>query len=280
MMTPVQVPASNLGLYLYCMTFPTCVPAVAGLAEAGVLGVDERYPVTVLLASEAIVAVVGQVNISDFSETNLQNLSWLGKRAVQHEAVVAHMMAHATVLPVKFGSIFKTEASLKSFLNRHHLDMVQALDSLQDKTEWSVKGYLAEAQARQMIAAEDPDIQARRAALSTSPGVRYLQQKQLDARIETALQAYVTRVAQDLQQALQPYAEASIPLRHHASTVTGRPDRMVFNSSFLLTSDGLTEFREALSIQQNSLQKIGMSLALNGPWPAYNFCPALSDVTS
>lgn len=280
MMTPDQVTISNLGLYLYCLARPTCASAVAGLAEAGVPGVDARYPVMALHESEAIVAVVGQVDISDFSETNLQNLSWLGQRAVQHEAVVAHMMAHATVLPVKFGSIFKTEASLKSFLNRHRQDMSQALDSLQDKTEWSVKGYLVEAQARQMIAAEDPDIQTRRAALSTSPGIRYLQQKQLDAQIEAALQAHVMRIAQDLQHALQPYAVASTPLRHHTSAVTGRPDRMVFNTSFLLTPDGLTEFREVISIQQNSLKKIGMSLALNGPWPAYNFCPDLTDVAS
>ncbi len=267
--------AAVLGIYLYCLARPECLAAVAGLAAQGLQGVDSRYPVTTLKGA-GVVAVVGEVVIADFSEQNLQTLDWLGERATRHESVVAQVMDASPVLPVKFGTIFRSRGSLAEFLGRHRETMVQALDYLHDKTEWSVKGYLVEEDARRIIAAEDTGVQSRRAALSSSPGVRYLQQKQLDSKIDAALEAGVERVNHDLQKALAPYAVDSTALRLHASAVTGRAERMVFNGSFLLTAGALPEFRAALSDQQDACKVIGLTLELRGPWPPYNFCPNLS----
>ncbi|MBI2289877.1 MAG: GvpL/GvpF family gas vesicle protein [Betaproteobacteria bacterium] len=103
-----------------------------------------------------------------------------------------------------------------------------------------------------MVSASDPAIQSRIAALSSSPGAQYLQQKQLDAMIEAALHAWVERVTHDLHEILELYALASTKLRCHASAVTGRPDRMVFNRSFLVTAETVPDFRWAFSDQQPS----------------------------
>lgn len=276
-MTDLQLDEASpvTGIYLYCLARPECLPAVAGLAAQGLQGVDSDYPVTTLKGA-GVVAVVGEVVIADFSEQNLQTLDWLGERATRHESVVAQVMEASPVLPVKFGTIFRSRSSLAEFLGRHRETMVQALDYLRDKTEWSVKGYLVEEDARRIIAAEDTEVQSRRAALSPSPGARYLQQKQLDARIEAALEAGVARVDDDLQQALALHAVDATALRLHASAVTGRTERMVFNGSFLLTAGALPEFRAALAEQQEAYKVIGLILELHGPWPPYNFCPNLS----
>lgn len=266
---------AELGVYLYCLARPECLSAVGLLADEGLRGVDERHPVATLCDGN-VVAVIGKVVIADFSERNLQTLSWIGERATWHEAVVTRIMAASPVLPVKFGTLYRSRASLLEFLQQHHKSIEQALDQLRGKSEWSVKGYLVEEDARRIIAAEDTEVQTRRAALSSSPGVRYLQQKQLDARIEAALESGVARVSHDLQQALALHALDFSPLRLHASAVTGRVERMVFNGSFLLTPEMLSDFRSALSEQQEAYQVIGLSLELRGPWPPYNFCPNLS----
>ena len=186
-------------------------------------------------------------------------------------------MGASPVLPVKFGTIFRSRTSLKEFLGRHQEGIVRVLDDLRDKTEWSAKGYLVEEEARRMVAASDPAIQSRVAALSSSPGVRYLQQKQLDAMIEAALRAWLKQVTHDLHEVLVLHAVASSELRCHTSAVTGRPERMVFNCSFLLTPDTLPDFRWAFSDQQNAHKGTGLTLDLRGPWPPYNFCPTLSE---
>jgi hypothetical protein len=275
-MTDSPAETADLGIYLYCLARPECLSLVQGSAEPDLHGVDERYPVTALDQQEdGVVAVIGQVDLAEFSDQNLQVLDWLGPRAQRHEAVVERVMDVSPVLPVKFGTMFRSRASLKKFLDRHHKDIEQALDKLRDKAEWSVKGYLVEEDARTIIAAEDTGVQSRRAALSPSPGRRYLQQKQLDVVIEAALRAWVARVTHDLHDVLVHHAVASAALRCHASAVSGRPERMVFNCSFLLVPAALANFRSALSDQQHVHQKTGLTLELRGPWPPYNFCPTL-----
>jgi len=263
------------GVYLYCLARPECLSVLREESGKGVPGVDGQHPVTIQVDS-GVVAVFSEVNITDFSEENLQTLSWVGERASRHEAVVELVMTVSPVLPVKFGTIYRSCDSLKQFLDTHHKNIDLALLNLRDKAEWSVKGYLVEEVAQQIIAEADSGIQARIAALSTSPGARYLQQKQLDASIKAALEAGVLRISHDLQQTLALHAVAATALRLHSSAVTGRTERMVFNSSFLLSSESLEDFRAALADQQDAYKPIGLNLELRGPWPPYNFCPNLS----
>jgi len=268
---------ASLGLYLYCLARPECLSLVRGSTiEPDLRGVDERYPVAAL-EQAGVVAVIGQVDTGEFCDQNLQTLSWVGPRACRHEAVVERIMGASPVLPVKFGTIFRSRTSLKEFLGRHREGIVRVLDELRDKAEWSVKGYLVEEEARRIVAAADPAIQSRVAALSPSPGARYLQQKRLDAIIDAALRTWLERATHDLHELLALHAMASTELRCHASAVTGRPERMVFNCSFLLTPEALPDFRAVLSERQHTHKGTGLTLELRGPWPPYNFCPTLSE---
>ncbi|MGQ0708635.1 MAG: GvpL/GvpF family gas vesicle protein [Rhodoferax sp.] len=273
------LPAANMpamGVYLYCLAPSECLAVLAGLTESGGGGVDGCHPVGAL-EDAGLVAVVADVLIGEFSEDNLQTLSWVGARAARHEAVVERIMGASPVLPVKFGTIFRSRASLQEFLGRHREVIVAALEHLRDKAEWSVKGYLLEEDARRGVAAADPEICSRRAALPSSPGARYLQERQLDALIASRLEAGLAQVGHDLHRGLAPHAEDCALLRCHPSKVTGRAQRMVFNGSFLLGAEALAGFRTAVAEQQNAYQGIGLSLELHGPWPPYSFCPQLSD---
>lgn len=259
-------------IYLYCLSMAEGMSVMHDMT-----GVDERYPVMALGDGDSetgMVAIISGVDPSEFSEHNLQTLSWLGVRAQRHEAVVDRIMGASPVLPVKFGTIFSSRASLKEFIREHGAVIVRALNDLRDKAEWSVKGYLDEAEARSLLVASDDEIQSRLAKLSPSPGARYIQQRQLDARIEAALHAWLKRAADDIQSALVLHAVASIPLRCHHGSVTGRAERMIFNASFLLADTA--DFRAALIEQQAAYLGSGLTLELHGPWPPYNYCPTLA----
>ncbi len=275
-MTDSHAETAARGIYLYCLARRGCLPAVMGLPEQELRGVDERYPVRA--AEQAgVVAVIGDVDSAEFCDENLQKLPWVASRAFRHEAVVERIMGASPVLPVKFGTIFRSADSLDSFLLRHRDCIVRALEELRGKAEWSVKGYVIEEEARRMVAASDPAIQSRLNALSPTPGARYLQQRQLDAAIDAALRLWVAGLTDELSASLVRYAMASTQLRCHASAVTGRAERMVFNRSFLVASAALAHFRAAFSDVQHAHQGTGLILELRGPWPPYNFCPALSE---
>jgi hypothetical protein len=260
-------------VYLYCLARSAAVPAFGAAGGDSVPGVDERFPVTVLERG-GVAAVIGDIDLAEFTDQNLQALAWLAPRAMRHEAVIERVMAASAVLPVKFGTIFVDRGSLTEFLVRHRQRIDTVLDELQGQAEWSVKGYVVDAQARELVARQDPDIVARLAALSPAPGLRYLQQKQLEPQIERALCGWLRQKIDALVAGLEEHAAGSAALRCHASSVTGRPDRMVFNCSFLLGPGALEGFRAAFETEASRCAGTGLAFELKGPWPPYNFCPA------
>ena len=265
-------------IYLYCLARPECLSVVKSLAEQGVPGVDERRPIS-LLQQDELVAVIGEVDLSEFSDQNLQALDWVAPRACRHEVVVEAIMGASPVLPVKFGTIFRSPTSLIGLLTQHGDTISRFLEELRDKAEWSVKGYLDEEVARRKVAAADPAIQSRLATLPPSPGARYFQQKQIDGMIEVALRVWSRRLTDDIYEALAAHAAEATELGLLSSAATGRPECMIFNGSFLVPYSGLPHFRAVVEHQMRIRSEDGLTLELRGPWPPYNFCPNLSEVS-
>lgn len=270
---------AGLGIYLYCLARPECLSVVKSLADQGVPGVDERHPIS-LLQQDELVAVIGEVDLSEFSDQNLQALDWVAPRACRHEVVVETIMGASPVLPVKFGTIFRSPTSLIGLLSQHEDTISRFLEELRDKAEWSVKGYLDEEVARRKVAAADPAIQSRLATLSPSPGARYFQQKQIDGMIEVALRVWAGRLTRDIHEALAAHAVEATELGFLSSAATGRPERMIFNGSFLVTHAALPDFRAAVADLVQAHSANGLTVELQGPWPPYNFCPNLSGTLS
>lgn len=267
-----------MGVYLYCLSRPGCVAALSASSGDVPQGIDERFPV-VVIEDVGIAAVIGDIDLADFSDENLQSLAWVGPRAMRHEAVVQRVMGASVVLPVKFGTIFASRRTLVEFLETHRVKIDGVLSELTGRAEWSVKGYVVDAEARQMIIEQDPAILARLASLSPTPGLRYVQQKQLEPRIDSALRDWLRQTTSAVQERLAQRAVAWAQLRCHASNVTGRADRMVFNCSFLLDPAALGAFEAEMEEQRRNYSGAGLTFELKGPWPPYNFCAALSETT-
>lgn len=263
-------------IYLYCLARPDCVQAVQQLSRQQGCGIDARFP-PLTLEREGIAAVIGEVDPGEFDEQNLRSLEWVGPRACRHAAVVEKVMGSSPVLPVRFGTIFDSTQSLDRFLTRRRPVIAACLEKLRGKSEWGIKGYLDEKRARRGAMAANPDIQSRFSSVASTPGARYLQQKQADALVDAALRAWVGRHVRTLDEVLQAHAVESAPLRIVPREASGRAQGMVFNRSYLVTDQALPAFHAAFLERQASWDANGFVLELNGPWPAHNFCPDLRE---
>jgi hypothetical protein len=261
-------------IYLYCLASPACVTAVNQLSKQKDAGIDDASPLLTLELG-GIVAVIGEVDASEFNEPNLQSMEWVGQRAYRHAALVEKIMGSSPVLPVKFGTIFDSTESLTRLLTQHRERIAAFLQKLRGKSEWSVKAYLDEERARSGVRAENPVIQARIATLSSAPGARYLQQKQVEVLLDAALRVWVADQVRNMGAVLSGHAVETAELRLLSSKASGRPERMAYNGSFLLDDSVLPDFRAALSALHEAGTKDGLTLELKGPWPPYNFCPDL-----
>jgi hypothetical protein len=277
---PLTPEADNAepGIYLYCLARPECLASTFFSApEERMAGVDVQFPVTAMhLDKIGLVAVISQVILSDFSDSNLQDLTWLGPRARTHESVVQEVMQFSPVLPVKFGTIYRSNTGLADFINHNGAVILQALHQVHGKAEWSVKAYIDEARARVFVTENNPEVQELTARLSVSPGLRYMQQKQVDLRVETALSGWASEVAGTIEEILAPHAVGISSLKLHSSAMSGRSERMIYNGGFLLDNSNTDHFENVIHQLQGRYESSGLILELMGPWPPYHFCPSLS----
>lgn len=277
-MNSSQSSNTKIALYLYCLCPASNLISNTMLAQFDLPGVDGRYPLNTLVVGQ-VAAVVGQIQTTDFSEVNLQTIEWLATRAFQHEAIVERVMAQTTVLPVKFGTIFDSSTSLISFVSAQQKKIVTGLMNLRDQSEWSVKGYLSQERAEKRVCALNQPIQEKIDSLSSSPGVRYLQQRQLATQIDTAINAWLDEACAATKANLIKEAKEAFDLRCHSNAVTGRDESMVFNCSFLVADTALEQFQREFHTLQLDQAHAGLNLELRGPWPPYNFCPTLTDTS-
>ena len=273
-----ETDSSETGVYLYCLARPECLSSTYfSPSEQQMAGVDVQFPVTAMhLDKIGLVAVISQVILSDFSDSNLQDLNWLGPRARTHESVVQEVMQLSPVLPVKFGTIYRSNSGLADFINHNGALILQALHQVHGKAEWSVKAYIDEARVRVFVTETNPEIQELTARLSVSPGLRYMQQKQVDLRVETALSGWASEVAGKIEEILAPNAVGISTLKLHSSAMSGRPERMIYNGGFLLDNSNIDSFENVIQQLQSRYESSGLILELRGPWPPYHFCPSLS----
>lgn len=263
-------------IYLYCLTYPECIPITQGLRERGIYGIDPRFPVS-FLKHDGIVAVIGHATASEFNEENLGNLDWVGGRVSRHEQVVEAVMDVSPVVPVRFGTLFHSQATLALYLKRHSETISRILGALQGKAEWSVKGYLNHEVASRKAAAESASSQSNLAALPSSPGKRYLQQKKLEGLVKSQINLLIGQMTHDIDGVLAASSLGMVELRMLPASASAQSERMIFHRSFLINNQNFPDFRAKVDEQMQVYREDGLRLELRGPWPPHNFCPDLID---
>lgn len=258
-------------IYLYCLARSDLLPAIEGI------GLDGQSPLF-LRTSQDIVAVLSAVSLDEFSgpyaESRMKDISWIGPRACQHEKVVEQVMRHSPVLPARFGTIYSSLAALEKLFEMHHAAISRFLDQVADKEEWSVKGLMDRAKAKEDLFSVILAREAGRLA-SSSPGMRYFQEQRIRSGVEKDLRSWLKEVCIQIQNDLSCYASDFCERKVLSRDATGMDTDMVLNCAYLVPRDLAGDFRARIDRANAEHTKRGLVLQPTGPWPPYSFCPFL-----
>lgn len=215
----------------------------------------------------AVVSVVDRADWAGEDETDkMEDLSWVAPRAYRHEQVVeAVMEAEEPVYPARFGTLFSGVDRLRSGLDAHHDALRSYFDAVDGAEEWAVKGLLDRERAAAHV--------AEAAAPADESGTAYLQRRKRVQDAQADLDDWLDDVAEALRSPLAAQARDTrvLPVRGNA----GRDDEVAFNWAFLVPRSDEEAFRAAVNRQSEKHEPHGLTLDLTGPWPPYNFRPAL-----
>ena len=185
----------------------------------------------------------------------------VGGNVLAHERVVESLMHEGAVLPARFGTAFHNEQDLNSVITSKADALRCGLDKVRGCVEMGVR-VLAEARAVASAA------QAATASSRMESGRAWML-----ARLERERQA--ARIRQVDQSIALSLHEPLVALARDSRLKMRASERFLMTAAYLVLRDGIDEFTGA--VRKVAAERPEVRVLCTGPWPAYNFAPALGD---
>jgi hypothetical protein len=225
-------------------------------------------------------AIVSSVPADDYSEVSLrrglQDLEWVGRRAMAHEAVVERFLFAPALLPMQLFTLFTSDERLNEYVQRERRRIERILSRIEKHLEWGVRLTFDEKAAREAV--ERAHSQTTKAQKKRKTGAArtvmvrgsdYLTRKRDLLNVNRAQLAQARTEANRLYRAL---AQGATEARRRSDTEQAAPgSRLLLDAAFLVPARQSTAFKSALQKKVRTLDGTGLVVSLTGPWPAYNF---------
>jgi hypothetical protein len=236
------------GRYVYCI-----VRADQPL-NFGPIGIGEEPAPVYTVRCDDLSAVV--------SDSPLGVLDPTRDNVLAHQRVNETVMREHTVLPMSFGTVFKTRDDVTAFLKSAYRAFSDVLDKMENKLEFGLKVLWDRDAVIREIELEDEDIHRLKSEIAAQKGSTYFARMQYGRLIDAALQGRSERYVAAIFDRLR---DVSVAAR------SNKPigDRMILNAAFLVSRDAEDAFDarvKELGAKHNML-----TFRYTGPWPPYNF---------
>jgi hypothetical protein len=236
------------GRYVYCI-IRCSRPLTFGAIGIG----DEPAPVYAIRCDD-LAAIV--------SDTPLGVLDPTRDNVLAHQRVNETVMREHTVLPMSFGTMFKTGDDVTTFLKSAARAFSDVLDKMENKLEFGLKVLWDRDAVIRDIEDDNEDIHRLKTEIAAQKGSTYFARMQYGRLIDAALQARSERYVSEIFDRLRDVSVAA-----RANKPIG--DRMILNAAFLVSRD--TEDAFDARVKAIGAAFARLTLKYTGPWPPYNF---------
>ena len=185
------------------------------------------------------------------------------ENVLAHERVNETVMREHTVIPMSFGTIFKTREDIVELLRSASDAFGDVLEQDAGQARVRPQGALgSRRRSIREIEAEDEDIRRLKKEISSQKGSTYFARMQYGRLIDAALQARSERYVAEILERLRDVSVAS-----RINKPIG--DKMIMNAAFLVSRDQEAAFDAKVKEIAGRFDKL--TFKYTGPWPPYNF---------
>jgi hypothetical protein len=260
------------GFYVYCIGEQEALAAIFEEVLPAAIETDAGLE---MVGASNLTAVVSPVPLADYGEQVLEDrlgdATWTAIRAMRHEKIVEHFARRASVVPLRFGTIYLERENVAQMLSQKQADLRAIIESLRGREEWGLNVYYDRARLMENITGLSPRLRemTQRAAAST-PGQSYLLRKKIETMRETEARAEIKRIAGEIERELSKMSTGTRRLRVLKDEAAEHGE-VAAKLAFLVERARFSEFRARAERLAREREGAGFRLELTGPWPAYNF---------
>jgi hypothetical protein len=242
------LPSANSGKYVYCI-------------------VHSREPLRFgRIGIGAEPADVHTVNFQDIaavvSDTPLEVYDPTRDNVLAHERVNEAVMRNHTVIPMSFGTVFKTSDDIVELLRTAYDAFRDVLVKMQDKLEFGLKVLWEPEIIIREIEKDDENLRLLRQEISHQKGSTYFARMQYGRLVDSLLQERSEQLVSEIFSDLGRVSVAS-----RANKPIG--DKMILNAAFLVSRDREADFDA--KVKEIDARYENLIFKYTGPWPPYNF---------
>lgn len=214
-------------------------------------GVDGVSPVETL-DLESLVCWISRVDGAEFGaslQQNMENLDWLASASVRHQRVVDSIHRRTEILPARFATVFRSEASLAQHVREEKKALQEAFRAVTGADEYAVKVFA---------------VSAAPAVAAADSGADYLKRKAEAMRAKTA--RTITPELEEFMAALHRLARGAA----EGGRVGAGQKNLLWHRSLLVARERRPELEQRLQ-QFSSQWAAQYRVECTGPWPPYSF---------
>ncbi len=246
--SPAPAADETRGKYVYC------VIASEKPLRFGPLGLGAEPSEVTTVNFRDLAAVV--------SDTPREVIDATRENILAHERVNEAVMRNHTVIPMSFGTVFKTRDDIVELLRAAYEAFTDVLQKMRDKLEFGLKVLWDRDQIVREIEKDDENVRRLKDEISSQSGSTYFARMQYGRMVDTALEVMAERYVGAIFETLRPVSTAS-----RANKPIG--EKMIMNAAFLVTRDQENAFDAR--VKEIGARFDTLTLKYTGPWPPYNF---------
>ncbi|GGF17427.1 protein gvpL [Halobacillus andaensis] len=238
-------------------------------------GIDKKHELEVKEYGE-LSAVFCYVDEEEFGEEVLEEktnqMEWVQEKAFHHHEMLIKLRENATIIPMKFCTIYKTEQNLQSMIDSYHQQMKDLLQQLEGKEEWNLKIYCDRDKLTENVGDHNLNIKKKKEEIAQlSKGRQYLESRKLDQYIQQEVEKEQEQFSSKIHDQLTEYSVDDTVKKNWNRDVTGRDEEMCWNSAYLVPIEKVESFLALVTEAKKTHQEAGWIFEATGPWPAYHF---------
>ena len=222
----------------------------------GKMGIGGAGELVYTVNYQDIAAVVSKTSVYIFDPTR--------ENALAHEHVIETVMKTHTIIPMSFGTVFRTDDDIREVLKSIYSSLKDVLKQMEGKLEFGVKVNWDRDRMIEEVKDQDEEVHhfhqeiTRKHLQST-----YFARMQLGRMIDKALSERSAEYVRDIYENLRVCCVAS-----RDNKPIG--DKMIMNAAFLVEREREGEFDAVIN---KIAKKYGnlLNFKYTGPWPPYNF---------
>ncbi len=221
-------------------------------------------------------AVARYVSPDDFSEDNLKknfgDLAWIEVQTRDHIRVINRIMEFGTVVPFKFGTVFKTEESLGKFFDDYRQSLKENLETLKGKEEWALKIYYNNSLLQANINQNCETLKAlQQDIVESKPGRAFILKRKLAELIKDETHKQLSNYGQFFFEQVEKLSSQTRINPLLPKEVTERTEDMILNIACLVDKSQVDLLLRKTEVLQEEFRDAGLMPEVAGPWAPFSF---------